>query len=89
MRESPLVKLADTLINQGYELSIYDPAVSRAKTMGGANQLYITEGIPHISACLVEDTEAFKDGAELFVIGNSNESYGDILNGGERQRPHH
>ena len=81
LRESPLVKLADDLINDGYELKIYDPAVTKARDMPGTNQEYITKGIAHISSCLVDSPEALTQTAELFVIGNHNEDFGDILNG--------
>lgn len=81
LRESPLVKLAEGLLNDGYNLSIYDPAVSRARSMEGANQKFIRESIPHISACLVETPEELKANAELFVVGNKNEVFGEILEG--------
>lgn len=80
LRESPLVTLADRLIKDGYELSIYDPCVYEAANMEGANQKYIREGIPHISKCLVEKPEDVLANAEVFVIGNGHEEYAKILN---------
>lgn len=79
LRESPLVTLADILIKEGYELVIYDPSVYEASQMEGANQKYIREGIPHISKCLVEKPEQFLPRAEVIVIGNHGEDFGDIL----------
>ena len=79
LRESPLVTLADLLLKEGYELSIYDPCVYEAANMEGANQKYIREGIPHISKCLVEKPDEILNNAEVFVIGNGHESYADIL----------
>ena len=79
LRESPLVTLADLLLKQGYELSIYDPCVYEAANMEGANQKYIREGIPHISKCLVENPDEILNNADVFVIGNGHESYADIL----------
>ncbi|MCB9975823.1 MAG: UDP-glucose/GDP-mannose dehydrogenase family protein [Rhodospirillales bacterium] len=79
LRESPLVTLADLLIKEGYELTIYDPCVYEASQMEGANQKYIKEGIPHISKCLVEKSEQFLPNAEVIVIGNHGEDFGAIL----------
>ncbi|MCB1783647.1 MAG: UDP-glucose/GDP-mannose dehydrogenase family protein [Alphaproteobacteria bacterium] len=80
LRESPLVTLADRLINEGYELTIYDPCVFEAANMEGANQKYIREGIPHISKCLVETgAELLAANAEVIVVGNNGEDYGTIL----------
>jgi len=79
LRESPLVTLADKLINEGYELTIYDPCVFEASNMEGANQKYIREGIPHISKCLVETPDELLNNAELFVVGNQGEDYAAIL----------
>jgi GDP-mannose 6-dehydrogenase len=81
LRESPLVTLADMLVKNGFELTIYDPSVYEAANMEGANQKYIREGIPHISKCLVEKPEELTEKAELFIIGNHGEDYAQILLG--------
>ena len=81
LRESPLVTLADLLIKDGYNLSIYDPSVYEAKHMDGANKKYINESIPHISQCLVEKPEDFIKKAEVFIIGNGDKNYATILDG--------
>ena len=79
LRESPLVTLADLLIKDGVELSIYDPSVFEAANMEGANQKYIREGIPHIYKCLIETPEAFVKQVDMFVIGNHGEDYAAII----------
>jgi GDP-mannose 6-dehydrogenase len=78
LRESPLVTLADMLIGNGFELSIYDPHVSQAATMEGANKKYINEGIPHISRCLVSSPDELKK-AELVIIGNHGADFSQII----------
>jgi GDP-mannose 6-dehydrogenase len=79
LRESPLVTLADMLIGNGFELSIYDPHVLQAKEMEGANQKYITEGIPHISRCLVSSPRELLEKAELVIIGNHGADFSQII----------
>ena len=53
LRESPLVELAETLLGKGYDLRIYDPAVSVSRLVG-ANREYMVEHLPHLSELLVE-----------------------------------
>ena len=79
LRESPLVSLADLLIADGFKLSIYDPSVSQAANMVGANQKYIREGIPHISRCLVSTPEELMEKAELCIVGNHGRDFSKIL----------
>lgn len=78
LRESPLVTLADMLIGNGFEVSIYDPHVLQASKMEGANKKYITEGIPHISRCLVSSPKELEK-AELFIIGNHGAEFSQIV----------
>lgn len=87
LRESPLVMLADQLINDGYELTIYDPCVFEAANMEGANQKYIREGIPHISKCLVETPDELLQNAELFVVGNNGADFAGILGKANDNQP--
>ena len=75
-----MVTLADQLLNDGYELTIYDPCVFEAANMEGANQKYIREGIPHISKCLTENAEDLLSASDLVVIGNGNKDFATIIN---------
>jgi len=79
LRESPLVTLANKLIEDGVELTVYDPSVFEASNMEGANQKYIREGIPHISRGLVETSDELLEKAEIIVIGNHGEDFKQII----------
>jgi len=67
LRESPLVALAEALLGKGYDLRIYDPAVSLSRLVG-ANREYILEHLPHLSDLLVEDVEQVLEHAEVCVV---------------------
>jgi GDP-mannose 6-dehydrogenase len=67
LRESPLVSLAEHLIGKGYQLKIYDPAVSLAHLIG-ANKRYIEQAIPHIGTMLAELNEVCEHG-DVLVVG--------------------
>lgn len=71
LRESPLVELAERLIGKGYDLRIYDPAVSVSQLVG-ANREYMVEHLPHLSELLVDDVEHVLDHAEICVVGASS-----------------
>jgi GDP-mannose 6-dehydrogenase len=71
LRESPMVRIVDTLHERGYNIRIYDPYVSIA-ALGGANREYITRSIPHIHAMLTTDFLAFLEHADTITIGNGS-----------------
>lgn len=78
LRESPLVRLTETLLGKGYEIRIYDRDVSMARLMGG-NKEYIEKEIPHLSCLLARSLEEVVDFAEVVVIGNSNKEFGEVF----------
>ena len=86
LRESPLVALADMLLDNGFDLTIYDPCVYAATQMEGANQKYITEGIPHIHKCLKETYQEVLDSSDLFVIGNGTKEFVSILENADESK---
>jgi len=68
LRESPLVELAERLLGKGFDLKIYDPAVSLSRLVG-ANREYIERRIPHLSALLAESSEEVIRHAEVCIVG--------------------
>jgi GDP-mannose 6-dehydrogenase len=84
LRESPLVELAETLLGKGYDLRIYDPAVSVSRLVG-ANREYMLEHLPHLSELLLDDANAVLDHAEVCVVaGASPEIVAATAAAGER-----
>jgi GDP-mannose 6-dehydrogenase len=69
LRESPLVKLAETLYGKGFDLRIYDPHI-RVPELLGSNLSYVDQHLPHLSALLVSDLAQLREHAELVVIGS-------------------
>ena len=84
LRESPLVSLAETLLGKGYDLRIFDPAVS-VSSLIGTNREYMLEHLPHLSELLVDDVRAVLDHAEICVVGgNSPEAVAATAAAGDR-----
>lgn len=79
LRESPLVKLTESLIGKGFDLKIYDKNVSLAKIFG-ANKAYIENEIPHISSLMIENMDDLVLHSDLIIIGNPSQEFTKLLN---------
>ncbi len=80
LRESPVVKVIETLIGKGMKLAIYDRDVSLARLFG-ANKEYIEREIPHISELMRGTIDEVLEHAEVLVIGNRAEEFRQAING--------
>jgi GDP-mannose 6-dehydrogenase len=78
LRESPLVDLVEWLLGKGYRVKIFDRNVNLSQLVG-ANREYILKQIPHISELFVESAEEVVDHADVIVIGNRSEEFGNAL----------
>lgn len=74
LRESPLLALAKSLLGEGCELRIHDPAVLLAR-LHGSNREYLERELPHITRLLREDVDSAVGDAELVVIGHGVAEY--------------
>jgi GDP-mannose 6-dehydrogenase len=83
LRESPLVKLMETLLGKGYELKVFDRDVSIAR-LTGANKEFIEKEIPHLSCLLSKSLDEVLDFAEVLIIGNNSPEFAKIF---DKRRP--
>jgi GDP-mannose 6-dehydrogenase len=67
LRESPLVDLAHTLIEEGYRLSIYEPDLVGA-ALTGANLAFLESKLPDIAERLVPDLSSLGQ-VDFIVLG--------------------
>jgi GDP-mannose 6-dehydrogenase len=74
LRESPLVLIARLLLDNGYDLKIYDTHLERDKLMG-VNLTFLLEHLPEFESIMVESHRELTDFSELIVIGNRNHEY--------------
>lgn len=70
LRESPNVDLARKLLQVGYRVSIYDPAVNPAKLVG-ANFGYAYSQLPQLEKLLVSRDEAEEGQFDLVIANNA------------------
>ncbi|HZF14581.1 MAG TPA: nucleotide sugar dehydrogenase [Steroidobacteraceae bacterium] len=78
LRESPLVTLAEQLIGKGYQLRIFDPAVTLSRLLG-ANKAYVERSLPHIASLLCTDLVDVLLHADVLVIGHRSREVTDAL----------
>jgi GDP-mannose 6-dehydrogenase len=74
LRESPMVNLIERLIGRGYQVTIYDSHVSRARLIG-ANKEYIEREVPHIWNLMRPSVADVVAAAETLVIGNGSAEF--------------
>lgn len=80
LRESPLLELAERLLGKGYDIRIYDSAVSVAKLVG-ANRAYLEQRLPHLGELLTGSVEEVLEHAEVCVVGTRDEEAVRALSG--------
>lgn len=85
LRESPIVKMVESLHGRGYQIKIYDPYVSIA-SVRGANRDYIVSAIPHIHKMLTTDFQEFLDHSRTIVIGNQSPLFRGLLKQVDKNR---
>lgn len=85
LRESPIVKMVESLYGRGYEIRIFDPYVSIA-SVKGANRDYIVNAIPHIHKMLTTDFQEFLEHSQTIVIGNQSPLFRGLLKKTGRDR---
>ena len=78
LRESPIVKVVETLLGKGFSIAIYDSNVNLSKLIG-ANRSYIEEKIPHISTLMKSDIEQVFDHAEVILVANRGAGFDEEL----------
>jgi GDP-mannose 6-dehydrogenase len=67
LRESPNVRLAETLIGKGFDVRIYDSIVNPARLVG-ANRRYVEAKLPHLRRLLFESPAEALDGVDVAIV---------------------
>lgn len=70
LRESPQVRLAETLIGRGYDVRIFDPEVTTSRLIG-RNRSYVDHHLPHLAELLESEVEQVYQHAELLILGTA------------------
>jgi len=74
LRESPIIKVIETLVGKGYEVSIHDEFVSLGR-LHGSNKAYLEQQLPHVSSLMRDSVEETVGSAEVVVIASRRPAY--------------
>jgi len=67
LRESPFVRLAESLIGKGIQLRIYDPDVAIGDVFG-RNRAYIEEHLPHVGQLVSTDLANVVTSSDVIIV---------------------
>jgi GDP-mannose 6-dehydrogenase len=73
LRESPSVRLAETLFGKGYNIRIHDPVVKPSQLIG-TNRRYVESRLPHLQHLLADSPAEALEGADTAVVSSSDET---------------
>jgi GDP-mannose 6-dehydrogenase len=77
LRESPIIKVVESLVGKGYDLRVYDPNVEVSRIIG-ANKRFLEEEVPYLPLILKPTLEDVLDWAEVLVVANKSAEYTTI-----------
>lgn len=77
LRESPFVRLAESLIGKGVSLRIYDSDVALGEVFG-RNQAYIQEHLPHVGQLVSTSFADVVRGADIILVGKRLPEIGSL-----------
>jgi GDP-mannose 6-dehydrogenase len=69
LRESPIVKVVETLLGKGYVIRIYDANVNLSRLIG-ANKKFIEQEIPHISSLMKGSIREVLENSDVLLVAN-------------------
>ncbi len=74
LRESPMVTVAEKLIERGFELSIYDRYVKLSE-LRGTNKHFVESRLPNLQRLLTGDLDSVLKNSELLVVGSCDHQF--------------
>jgi GDP-mannose 6-dehydrogenase len=80
LRESPLVRLAETLVGKGHLLQIYDEDVALSNLVG-RNRAYIEQVLPHLGELMSTDLGGLVTAADVIIVGKRFPRLDDVRHG--------
>ena len=78
MRESPALKLACRLMEEGLSIKVFDPDVVFSELIGENLRLYLRE-LPGGAEMMFDDAGSFVEGIEALVVTKSTRDFTKIL----------
>ncbi len=77
VRGSPVVKIIETLVGKGYEVSVYDSNVDLSRIMG-TNRRFLEEEVPYLPSILRSSPGEITSSCDVIVVANKSLEFKDI-----------
>ncbi len=77
LRESPVLRVVNTLVGKGYSLLLHDPHVDLDRLLG-ANRRFVEDEVPYLPELLRNDLVQVVEGSEIVVVGNPSLAYRSV-----------
>lgn len=74
MRSSPAVHLARRLLDEGYDVCVFDPNVDEEELIG-ANREFVEDTLPELYDIRVDTVEALVARSDVVVVGNASPEF--------------
>lgn len=78
LRNSPAVRVIESLLGKGAEISIYDKNVNTTM-LTGTNKDYVDSRIPHLSKLLVTDLDKLIEDSDVVIVNTNEIEFADKL----------
>jgi GDP-mannose 6-dehydrogenase len=78
LRNSPTVRVIETLIGKGAKISIYDSNINLTM-LTGTNKDFIDARIPHLSKFLTLNLKEMIDEVDVLIVNTKEPEFSDIL----------
>ena len=78
LRNSPAVRVIETLIGRGADIQIYDKNINLTM-LTGTNKDYIDARIPHLSSLLVQNLEDIINSSDVLIVNTKEQEFISFL----------
>jgi GDP-mannose 6-dehydrogenase len=78
LRESPIIELVERLVDNGYQVKIFDDIINYALHLDSTRE-YIQKELTHISTILVDSIQELLCHSELLVLGNKTYKHVEMI----------
>lgn len=78
LRNSQAAHLARALLDRGYDVCMFDPAVDPAELVG-SNRQFVDQTLPELEECLVDSLDELVDAADIVAVCNDDSAYEPLV----------
>jgi GDP-mannose 6-dehydrogenase len=78
LRGSPVVKIVESLVGKGYDVSVFDGNIDLERIMG-TNRQFLEEEVPYLPSILRSSIGEVVDSCDVLVVANKSEVFREVI----------